>query len=75
MRRLIATLAIAFGLLAFALLIVAFARPRHGKGSTDIEASGMVQDLAALRQSARQRDSQAAGRNQTDANLKLRYVF
>ncbi len=30
-----------FGLLAFALLIVAFARPRHGKGSTDIEASGI----------------------------------
>ena len=30
-----------FGLLAFALLIVAFARPRHGKGSTDVEASGI----------------------------------
>ena len=30
-----------FGLLSFALLIVAFARPRHGKGSTDIEASGI----------------------------------
>ncbi len=30
-----------FGLLAFALLIIAFARPRHGKGSTDIEASGI----------------------------------
>ena len=29
------------GLLAFALLITAFARPRHGKGSTDIEASGI----------------------------------
>ena len=29
------------GLLAFALLICAFARPRHGKGSTDIEASGI----------------------------------
>ena len=29
------------GLLAFALLIVALARPRHGKGSTDIEASGI----------------------------------
>lgn len=29
------------GLLAFALLIIAFARPRHGKGSTDIEASGI----------------------------------
>lgn len=29
------------GLLAFAFLIVAFARPRHGKGSTDIEASGI----------------------------------
>lgn len=29
------------GLLAFALLMVAFARPRHGKGSTDIEASGI----------------------------------
>ena len=30
-----------FGLLAFALLIIAWARPRHGKGSTDIEASGI----------------------------------
>jgi Ca-activated chloride channel homolog len=30
-----------FGLLAFALLIVAFARPRHGKGSSEIEASGI----------------------------------
>jgi Ca-activated chloride channel family protein len=29
------------GLLAFALLITAFARPRHGKGSTDIESSGI----------------------------------
>jgi Ca-activated chloride channel family protein len=29
------------GLLAFALLIVALARPRHGKGSSDIEASGI----------------------------------
>ncbi len=29
------------GLLSFALLIVALARPRHGKGSTDIEASGI----------------------------------
>jgi Ca-activated chloride channel family protein len=29
------------GLLSFALLIIAFARPRHGKGSTDIEASGI----------------------------------
>jgi Ca-activated chloride channel family protein len=29
------------GLLAFALLIIALARPRHGKGSTDIEASGI----------------------------------
>lgn len=29
------------GLLAFALIIVALARPRHGKGSTDIEASGI----------------------------------
>ncbi len=29
------------GLLAFGLLIIAFARPRHGKGSTDIEASGI----------------------------------
>ncbi len=29
------------GLLAFALLIIAFARPRYGKGSTDIEASGI----------------------------------
>ncbi len=29
------------GLLSFALLITAFARPRHGKGSTDIEASGI----------------------------------
>lgn len=29
------------GLLSFALLVVAFARPRHGKGSTDIEASGI----------------------------------
>lgn len=30
-----------FGLLAFALLIIALARPRYGKGSTDIEASGI----------------------------------
>ena len=29
------------GLLSFALLIVAFARPRHGKGSSEIEASGI----------------------------------
>jgi len=29
------------GLLAFTLLILALARPRHGKGSTDIEASGI----------------------------------
>jgi Ca-activated chloride channel family protein len=29
------------GLLAFALLIMALARPRHGKGSSDIEASGI----------------------------------
>ncbi|MEO5913124.1 MAG: VWA domain-containing protein [Luteolibacter sp.] len=29
------------GLLAFAFLIVAFARPRHGKGSTEVEASGI----------------------------------
>jgi Ca-activated chloride channel family protein len=29
------------GLLAFALLILALARPRHGKGSSDIEASGI----------------------------------
>lgn len=29
------------GLLSLALLIVAFARPRHGKGSTDVEASGI----------------------------------
>ncbi len=29
------------GLLGIALLITAFARPRHGKGSTDIEASGI----------------------------------
>lgn len=29
------------GLLSFALLVVAFGRPRHGKGSTDIEASGI----------------------------------
>lgn len=29
------------GLLSFALLVVAFARPRHGKGSTDVEASGI----------------------------------
>lgn len=29
------------GLLSFALLIFAFARPRYGKGSTDIEASGI----------------------------------
>jgi Ca-activated chloride channel family protein len=29
------------GLLALALLIVALARPRHGTGSTDIEASGI----------------------------------
>ena len=31
----------AIGLLSFALLIIALARPRHGKGSTDIEASGI----------------------------------
>lgn len=30
-----------FGLLAFALLVIALARPRLGKGSTDIEASGI----------------------------------
>lgn len=29
------------GLLALALLIIALARPRHGKGSSDIEASGI----------------------------------
>jgi Ca-activated chloride channel homolog len=29
------------GLLSFALLVIAFARPRFGKGSTDIEASGI----------------------------------
>jgi Ca-activated chloride channel family protein len=29
------------GLLSFALLVLAFARPRHGKGSSDIEASGI----------------------------------
>lgn len=29
------------GLLALALLILAFARPRHGKGSTEVEASGI----------------------------------
>ena len=29
------------GLMASALLILAWARPRHGKGSTDIEASGI----------------------------------
>lgn len=29
------------GLLSFALLVVAFARPRHGKGSTDVESSGI----------------------------------
>ncbi len=29
------------GLLALALMIIAFARPRYGKGSTDIEASGI----------------------------------
>lgn len=29
------------GLLAFALLIIGLARPRHGRGSTDIEASGI----------------------------------
>ena len=29
------------GLLSFGLFILAFARPRHGKGSTDIEASGI----------------------------------
>jgi Ca-activated chloride channel family protein len=34
------------GLLALALLIVAFARPRYGKGSTDIEASGIDIALA-----------------------------
>ena len=31
----------ALGLLAFVLLVIAFARPRHGKGSTEIEASGI----------------------------------
>lgn len=34
------------GLLSFALLIIAFARPRYGKGSTDIEASGIDIALA-----------------------------
>ena len=34
------------GLLAFALLIVAFARPRLGKGSSEIEASGI--DIALV---------------------------
>ncbi|RYD22204.1 MAG: VWA domain-containing protein [Verrucomicrobiaceae bacterium] len=29
------------GLLSFGLLVLALARPRHGKGSTDIEASGI----------------------------------
>jgi Ca-activated chloride channel family protein len=29
------------GLLSFALLIIALARPRHGKGSSDIESSGI----------------------------------
>jgi Ca-activated chloride channel family protein len=29
------------GLISFALLIIAFARPRHGKGSTEVEASGI----------------------------------
>lgn len=29
------------GLVAFALVIIALARPRHGKGSSDIEASGI----------------------------------
>jgi Ca-activated chloride channel family protein len=29
------------GLLSFALLIVAFARPRYGRGSTDVESSGI----------------------------------
>jgi Ca-activated chloride channel family protein len=29
------------GLLSFALLVIAFARPRHGKGSTEVEASGI----------------------------------
>lgn len=29
------------GLLAFALLIIALARPRHGKGSSEIESSGI----------------------------------
>ena len=29
------------GLLSFALLILALARPRHGKGSSDVEASGI----------------------------------
>jgi Ca-activated chloride channel family protein len=29
------------GLLSFALLVLALARPRHGKGSTDIESSGI----------------------------------
>ncbi len=31
----------ALGLLGLALMIVAFARPRHGKGSTDVESSGI----------------------------------
>jgi Ca-activated chloride channel family protein len=31
----------ALGLLSFALLVIAFARPRHGKGSTEVEASGI----------------------------------
>lgn len=29
------------GLLSFALLIIAFARPRYGRGSTDVESSGI----------------------------------
>lgn len=29
------------GLLSFSLLIIALARPRHGKGSTEVEASGI----------------------------------
>jgi Ca-activated chloride channel family protein len=40
-RSKVGGLLVFLGLLAFALLIVAFARPRHGKGSSDIEASGI----------------------------------
>ncbi len=32
---------VTLGMLSFALLVIAFARPRLGKGSTDIEASGI----------------------------------